>query len=44
MRIPGDTTAALAGAVRMPFRAFSFWAAAGKTLRYAAAARATAAI
>lgn len=34
----GDALVALAGAVRVPFGAFSLWAAAGKALRYAAVA------
>jgi membrane protein YqaA with SNARE-associated domain len=40
----GDALVALAGAVRMPFGAFSFWAAAGKALRYAAVAWAASAV
>jgi membrane protein YqaA with SNARE-associated domain len=39
----GDALVALAGAVRMPFGAFSCWMAAGKALRYAAVAWAAAA-
>src|SRR5215203_1167742 len=31
----GDALVALAGAMRVPFRAFSFWVAMGKALRYA---------
>jgi membrane protein YqaA with SNARE-associated domain len=42
--ILGDALVALAGAVRMPFGAFSLWAAAGKALRYAAVAWAAAAV
>jgi membrane protein YqaA with SNARE-associated domain len=36
--IIGDALVALAGAVRMPFGAFSFWVATGKGLRYIAVA------
>ncbi len=42
--ILGDALVALAGAVRMPFGAFSFWAATGKALRYAAVAWAASAV
>ena len=40
----GDALVALAGAMRMPFRAFSFWVALGKALRYAAVAWAASAV
>ena len=40
----GDALVALAGAVRMPFGAFSLWTAAGKALRYAAVAWAASAV
>jgi membrane protein YqaA with SNARE-associated domain len=40
----GDALAALAGAVRVPFGAFSLWTAAGKLLRYAAVAWAASAV
>ena len=36
--IIGDALVSLAGAVRMPFGAFSFWVATGKGLRYIAVA------
>lgn len=36
--ILGDALVALAGAMRLPFRAFSLWVAVGKGLRYAAVA------
>ena len=42
--ILGDALVALAGAVRMPFGAFSFWAVLGKGLRYAAVAWAASAV
>lgn len=42
--ILGDALVALAGAVRMPFGAFSFWAALGKGLRYLAVAWAASAV
>jgi membrane protein YqaA with SNARE-associated domain len=42
--ILGDALVALAGAVRMPFRAFSLWAVMGKGLRYLAVGWAAAAI
>jgi len=40
----GDALAALAGAMRLPFRAFSFWVATGKALRYATVAWAATAV
>jgi membrane protein YqaA with SNARE-associated domain len=40
----GDALVALAGAMRMPFAAFSFWVAIGKGLRYLAVAWAVSAI
>lgn len=42
--ILGDALVALAGAVRVPFGAFSFWTALGKALRYAAVAWAALAV
>jgi membrane protein YqaA with SNARE-associated domain len=42
--ILGDALVALAGAVRMPFGAFSFWAMLGKGLRYLAVAWAALAV
>lgn len=42
--ILGDALVALAGAVRMPFGAFSLWTALGKGLRYAAVAWAASAV
>ena len=42
--ILGDALVALAGAVKMPFGAFSLWAALGKGLRYAAVAWAATAV
>lgn len=42
--ILGDALVALAGAVRMPFRAFSLWTVLGKGLRYLAVGWAAAAI
>ena len=42
--ILGDALVGLAGAVRMPFRAFSLWAALGKGLRYLAVAWAALAV
>lgn len=40
----GDALVALAGAMRMPFGAFSFWVAIGKGLRYVAVAWAASAV
>lgn len=42
--ILGDALVALAGATRMPFRAFSLWAVLGKGLRYLAVGLAAAAV
>ncbi len=42
--VVGDALVAAAGAVRMPFAAFSFWVALGKGLRYAAVAWAASAL
>lgn len=36
--IIGDALVALAGAMRMPFKSFTFWVALGKALRYMAVA------
>lgn len=42
--VVGDALVALAGAVQMPFAAFSFWVILGKGLRYAAVAWAASAL
>lgn len=42
--ILGDALVALAGAMRLPFGAFSLWVAVGKGLRYAAVAWAASAV
>jgi membrane protein YqaA with SNARE-associated domain len=42
--ILGDALVALAGAMRLPFGAFSFWVATGKGLRYLAVAWAAASL
>lgn len=42
--ILGDALVALAGAMRLPFGAFSFWVASGKGLRYLAVAWAAASL